>query len=251
MTSHVLENMNEAITNDFSSTHQAIDIVAEGRGIDDVISASDGVVEMVVKDAKYTDHNTKGTDTYGNFVKIKHPDGKKTLYAHLKYGSIPVSQGQTISKGEKIGTIGATGNAYGAHLHFEVREPDETRNNPNDFLNSPNIVEEAKEQPTPKENEEQPTLNITEIKEENTNTNTNNEIKNEKEENNYTEENNILSNKNYYGPSIVDGLKSIGIDSSFDNRTSIAQKNGILNYRGTYNQNIFLLKLLKQGKLKA
>lgn len=49
--------------------------------------------------------------------------------------------------------------------------------------------------------------------------------------------------------SIVDGLKSIGVDSSFAYRTKIANKNGISNYAGTAEQNIKLLDLARQGKL--
>ena len=49
--------------------------------------------------------------------------------------------------------------------------------------------------------------------------------------------------------SIVDGLKSIGVDSSFSYRTKIANKNGINDYRGTAEQNIKLLELAKNGKL--
>lgn len=55
---------------------------------------------------------------------------------------------------------------------------------------------------------------------------------------------------NYKGLSFVDALKSIGIDSSFKNRKRIAQNNGISNYTGSYTQNVKLLKLLKNGKLK-
>lgn len=49
--------------------------------------------------------------------------------------------------------------------------------------------------------------------------------------------------------SIVDGLKSISVDSSFYYRSIIASKNGITNYTGTADQNIKLLTLLKQGEL--
>ena len=49
--------------------------------------------------------------------------------------------------------------------------------------------------------------------------------------------------------SIVDSLKAIGVDSSLENRKSIAAKNGISNYSGTAEQNNKLLSLLKQGKL--
>lgn len=50
--------------------------------------------------------------------------------------------------------------------------------------------------------------------------------------------------------SIVDALKSIGVDSSYNNRKKIAKANGISNYNGTASQNTQLLNLLKQGKLK-
>lgn len=50
--------------------------------------------------------------------------------------------------------------------------------------------------------------------------------------------------------SIVDALKSIGVDSSYNNRKNIAKKNGISNYSGSASQNTQLLNLLEQGKLK-
>ena len=49
--------------------------------------------------------------------------------------------------------------------------------------------------------------------------------------------------------SIVSALQSIGVDSSFASRSSIAEMNGISNYSGTSEQNIQMLNLLKQGKL--
>lgn len=49
--------------------------------------------------------------------------------------------------------------------------------------------------------------------------------------------------------SIVEDLKSIGVDSSFNNRKKIAVKNGINNYTGTATQNIELLDKLKAGRL--
>ena len=50
--------------------------------------------------------------------------------------------------------------------------------------------------------------------------------------------------------SIVTGLNAIKVDSSFANRKLIAASNGISNYSGTAAQNIQMLNLLKQGKLK-
>ena len=49
--------------------------------------------------------------------------------------------------------------------------------------------------------------------------------------------------------SLVDGLKSIGVDSSYTNRKTIATKNGISNYSGTASQNTTLLNKLKAGNL--
>lgn len=50
--------------------------------------------------------------------------------------------------------------------------------------------------------------------------------------------------------SIVDALKSIGVDSSMSNRKTIAAANGISNYSGTADQNTQMLNLLKSGQLK-
>lgn len=55
---------------------------------------------------------------YGNLVVIDHA-GVTTHYAHLN--SITVSVDDDVSAGHQIGTVGATGNATGPHLHFEVR----------------------------------------------------------------------------------------------------------------------------------
>lgn len=56
--------------------------------------------------------------SFGNKVMINHNNGIVTLYAHMS--SLKVHSGQTVSKGQQIGVMGATGNATGVHLHFEV-----------------------------------------------------------------------------------------------------------------------------------
>lgn len=57
----------------------------------------------------------------------------------------------------------------------------------------------------------------------------------------------------YKGTSVsfVDALVTMGIKSTFENRTKIANANGYKNYTGTAQENTFLLKLLKDGKLKS
>ncbi|WP_221625358.1 M23 family metallopeptidase [Homoserinimonas aerilata] len=42
------------------------------------------------------------------------------VYAHLQAGSMNLSAGQQLEAGQVIGAVGATGNAQGAHLHFEL-----------------------------------------------------------------------------------------------------------------------------------
>ena len=53
----------------------------------------------------------------------------------------------------------------------------------------------------------------------------------------------------YKGCSIVDGLKAIGAESYFDYRARIAERNGMESYLGKPEQNIYMLNLLKSGKL--
>jgi murein DD-endopeptidase MepM/ murein hydrolase activator NlpD len=58
----------------------------------------------------------------GNVVKIMHPSGKTTYYAHLRSHSA-LRAGQIVKAGQLVGYVGMTGNAKGTvpHLHFELR----------------------------------------------------------------------------------------------------------------------------------
>lgn len=235
ITTHVLESMNEVITNNYSNDHKAIDIVPSDKSEPNIISINNGTVETVVNDIKGTNHKSKGLDTYGNYVKIKQDNGKTALYAHMKYNSIKVNKGEYIKKGEVIGTIGETGNAYGKHLHLEIQNKDNIKENPIVTL------KENSTSSTKNNNQKNVQKNITNIQ---TNTSKN------KNHTNPTSNNNFLSAKEYHHGSIVDALKSIGINSSYNYRKKLAIKNGIKNYNGSYFQNIKMLNLLKQGKLK-
>lgn len=91
-------------------THTGTDIAAP-KGTP-LYSATDGVVV----------HKGWGRSHggYGYYAAIQ-SGNLLIIYGHMIEGSIPVSEGQTISKGTRIGSIGLTGRTTGYHLHFEVR----------------------------------------------------------------------------------------------------------------------------------
>ncbi len=113
--------------------HNGIDIVKSKASLDYIVAHSDGEVVGVRKDYKTTD---KTGNSYGNYVKIKHSNGYYTLYAHLKYGSVVVSVGNKVTKGQTIGYMGNTGHSTGAHLHFEVRNSSDVRIAPTPYIDA-------------------------------------------------------------------------------------------------------------------
>src|SRR5919201_4822072 len=56
---------------------------------------------------------------WGKLVVIAHANGVRTMYAHLS--AIAVRPRQRVLSGARVGLVGATGDASGPHLHFEVR----------------------------------------------------------------------------------------------------------------------------------
>ena len=56
----------------------------------------------------------------GNAVVIDHGNGVETEYYHLS--SVSVSAGDTIEKGQQVGTVGSTGRSTGCHLHFGLQK---------------------------------------------------------------------------------------------------------------------------------
>lgn len=77
----------------------------------------------------------------GYYVLLKHPGGIYTLYAHMPSPS-PLAIGAAVVAGQTIGRVGATGNATGPHLHYEVRlggPSSSNRINPAGFMRSHGI----------------------------------------------------------------------------------------------------------------
>ena len=58
----------------------------------------------------------------GNYIIIKFDDGIYAALCHLQTGSIQVSVGQKVTKGEMIGKMGYSGNFFAPHLHFQLMD---------------------------------------------------------------------------------------------------------------------------------
>ncbi len=58
---------------------------------------------------------------YGHYIRLTHPDGQMTYYAHLS--AVSVRLDQSLKAGERLGSMGASGCADGVHLHFGLRLP--------------------------------------------------------------------------------------------------------------------------------
>lgn len=57
---------------------------------------------------------------YGYTTRIIHPNGVETVYAHQSRIAVGVTPGAAVVQGQTIGLVGATGNATGPHLHYEI-----------------------------------------------------------------------------------------------------------------------------------
>lgn len=97
------------------SGHTGVDFACAGGT--PIVAVKDGTV--VISEAK---KNANGSyRSYGEYIVINHHDGTMTLYAHGKPGSRLVSPGDSVKQGQRIMSVGTTGNSTGNHLHFEVR----------------------------------------------------------------------------------------------------------------------------------
>ncbi len=91
-----------------SDYHKGIDLI----GGSEIIAVADGIVTSICNSGVQ----------YGQacYVRLKHNNGWQTLYYHLKSGSVCVKVGESVKKGQKLGIMGATGQATGVHLHFQI-----------------------------------------------------------------------------------------------------------------------------------
>ena len=101
-----------------TESHSGVDIAIAGG--EPIYAANDGIITYIRSDITGINSCSYG---YGNHIIIDHGDGMTTLYAHMKYGSIPedFEVGTSVSQGEQIGAVGSTGCSTGNHLHYEVR----------------------------------------------------------------------------------------------------------------------------------
>lgn len=82
--------------------------IAAARGAP-VKAAENGVIA-------YAGNELRG---FGNLLLIKHSDGWVSAYAHTE--KMLVKRGDRVRKGQRIATVGSTGNVKNPQLHFELR----------------------------------------------------------------------------------------------------------------------------------
>lgn len=58
----------------------------------------------------------------GNFIVMDCSENVYAAFVHLQTGSIQVTVGQNIKKGDVIGKVGHSGNSFGPHLHFQLMD---------------------------------------------------------------------------------------------------------------------------------
>ena len=91
------------------------------------VAPIDGVVDEVSRKDKWSGKTNLGIDRGGLYVSIIGTDGVRYYGSHLLKGSIPksIQPGVTVTAGQVLGAIGATGSARGTspHLHFGISWP--------------------------------------------------------------------------------------------------------------------------------
>jgi murein DD-endopeptidase MepM/ murein hydrolase activator NlpD len=93
------------------------------EGIDYAPAWKDTKKDFEIRSAQKGTVHEVGYDKkgYGNFIRIKHSDRFYTLYAHLQLPPT-LKAGDEVNTETVLGYMGATGNATGKHLHFNVQD---------------------------------------------------------------------------------------------------------------------------------
>lgn len=102
--------------------HEGLDFLkSDNEEHNKVYALTKGTVIQAI-DGKDMNRGSTGTESYGNFIMIRHANGLESTYAHLLKGSIRVKIGDVVTKNTQIAIMGETGNAYGRHLHLRIRK---------------------------------------------------------------------------------------------------------------------------------
>lgn len=75
---------------------------------------------------------------WGEYVTVGDGAGRIHLFAHLVKGSVLVRAGDAVTPETQLGTMGATGNVTGVHLHYQINDMNGTPQDPTPFLGIPN-----------------------------------------------------------------------------------------------------------------
>ena len=73
----------------------------------------------------------------GNTLMVDHGLGVRSIFIHLN--AIMVKEGQRVSQGDVIATVGQTGRATGSHLHYEIAYKGK-HVNPSKFMKVANLT---------------------------------------------------------------------------------------------------------------
>ena len=109
-------------TPEYGSTHRGLDIHAAKDT--NVYAAAGGTVVTAFNSCSHVNAhgNTDCKHPRGNYLKIKGKDNRFYFYGHLKKGTLKVKAGQKVVAGQKLATMGSSGDSTGRHLHFEVQD---------------------------------------------------------------------------------------------------------------------------------
>lgn len=95
----------------------------------DITAARGGEVTRVVHE-----HDGNGINWPNNVVVVRHEDGTRAIYAHIRKGGARVQEGQHVARGEVLAASGNVGNSMMPHLHFHVVDGETGKTIPVTFL---------------------------------------------------------------------------------------------------------------------